>query len=308
MSCVSRREVFSRSCSAALLLLLSGCESAFAAGTAGDAGAGSGCAGSLSSSSVTTKQEDTEDDDDATRSSDPLLSSMPQMQTIDVYFGCGCFWHVQHEMVEAERTLLLRRNDLDLTSRTAYAGGVDRGNNEEEEEEEKEEQVVCYHNYAALGHAEVVSMAIPRSSFYQFALVYCNLFRNGMRPDQFGDRGRQYRNVVGIPGGVEHSQFLVQQLLDASRQAGDQLDFAEGGGTMMMKKRPTTKTTKEGYHNDDDDIARLVWIMDSTKFPPFKAEAYHQFHDGFYYGENYGREYNAITNRLINERGEQFLF
>jgi len=27
---------------------------------------------------------------------------------IHVYFGCGCFWHVQHEMVEAERRILGR--------------------------------------------------------------------------------------------------------------------------------------------------------------------------------------------------------
>ncbi len=24
-------------------------------------------------------------------------------ELIDVYFGCGCFWHVQHEFVEAEK-------------------------------------------------------------------------------------------------------------------------------------------------------------------------------------------------------------
>ena len=29
---------------------------------------------------------------------------------VDVYFGSGCFWHVQHEFVEAERKYL-SRND-----------------------------------------------------------------------------------------------------------------------------------------------------------------------------------------------------
>ena len=24
-------------------------------------------------------------------------------ELIDVYFGCGCFWHVQHELLRAER-------------------------------------------------------------------------------------------------------------------------------------------------------------------------------------------------------------
>ena len=41
---------------------------------------------------------------------------------IDVYFGCGCFWHVQHEFVEAERRIL-SRDDLALTSYAGYAGG-----------------------------------------------------------------------------------------------------------------------------------------------------------------------------------------
>eukprot|EP00568_Trieres_chinensis_P004342 CAMPEP_0183303442 /NCGR_PEP_ID=MMETSP0160_2-20130417/8881_1 /TAXON_ID=2839 ORGANISM="Odontella Sinensis, Strain Grunow 1884" /NCGR_SAMPLE_ID=MMETSP0160_2 /ASSEMBLY_ACC=CAM_ASM_000250 /LENGTH=127 /DNA_ID=CAMNT_0025466349 /DNA_START=59 /DNA_END=439 /DNA_ORIENTATION=+ len=41
----------------------------------------------------------------------------------DVYFGVGCFWHIQHEFVEAERRLLGRSDDR-LTSRTGYAGGT----------------------------------------------------------------------------------------------------------------------------------------------------------------------------------------
>ena len=43
-------------------------------------------------------------------------------ELIDVYFGCGCFWHVQHEFVEAERKILGRADDQ-ITSRTGYAGG-----------------------------------------------------------------------------------------------------------------------------------------------------------------------------------------
>lgn len=40
---------------------------------------------------------------------------------IDVYFGVGCFWHVQHEFVEAEARLLGRKGS-EFTSRTGYAG------------------------------------------------------------------------------------------------------------------------------------------------------------------------------------------
>ncbi len=38
-------------------------------------------------------------------------------------FHTGCYWHIQHEFVEAERKLL-SRSDTELTSRTGYAGGT----------------------------------------------------------------------------------------------------------------------------------------------------------------------------------------
>ena len=70
---------------------------------------------------------------------------------IDVYFGVGCFWHVQHEFVEAERSIL-NRKDNELTSWAGYAGGTKTGPNGS----------VCYHNalfrddYGKMGHGEVV--------------------------------------------------------------------------------------------------------------------------------------------------------
>ena len=42
-----------------------------------------------------------------------LASGLPataeEGDEIDVYFGCGCFWHVQHEFVEAEKRILGRK-------------------------------------------------------------------------------------------------------------------------------------------------------------------------------------------------------
>ena len=172
-------------------------------------------------------------------------------ETIDVYFGCGCFWHVQHEFVEAERTLLGRK-DADLTARAGYAGGNAGAKNGK----------VCYHNagsvsdYGSLGHAEVVKLSIPTSAFPQFVAEYCNLFsKEGFRPDQAGDRGPEYRNLVGIPGGL--SSPLAKQLVDASIQNGDKLDFAKGKG-------------------DDPDRRGLVFVMDTADFPFYVGEQYHQ--------------------------------
>lgn len=89
----------------------------------------------------------------------------------DVYFGVGCFWHIQHEFVDAERKLL-GRGDHQLTSRAGYAGGTKTGS----------EGRVCYHNfqgladYGKLGHGEVVGMRLPEKSIGEFAKVYFSLF------------------------------------------------------------------------------------------------------------------------------------
>lgn len=198
-------------------------------------------------------------------------------ELIDVYFGCGCFWHVMHEFVEAERRIL-HRSDDQLTARAGYAGGVAGALNGK----------VCYHNgkrvsdYGSLGHAEVVQLTIPPSSYKEFAIEYTKLFdKNGFRPDQSGDRGSEYRSLVGFPGGAKGpgGDVYLQQLIAASKANGDTLGFAEGVG-------------------DDPDKATLVFVMDTTVYPSFVAEQYHQFHDGFALGENYPRAYNDLAAQL----------
>lgn len=192
---------------------------------------------------------------------------------IDVYFGCGCFWHVQHEFVEAEKKFLGRK-DVQLSARAGYAGG-NAG---------MKDGKVCYHNgarisdYGALGHAEVVKLNIPTSAFPTFVAEYCNLFsKEGFRPDQAGDRGPEYRNLVGIPGGLKSP--LAKQLVDASVANGDKLDFAKGKG-------------------DDPDARATVFVMDTAEHPFYVGEQYHQFHDGFAFGENYPNSYNDLASTL----------
>jgi len=196
---------------------------------------------------------------------------------VEIYFGCGCFWHVQHEFVEAERRLL-KRSDQDLTARAGYAGGIAGAKNGK----------VCYHNagkisdYDALGHAEVVRLQIPERAFSDFCVEYCELFgEQGYRPDQFVDRGSQYRNLIGIPGGFDSK--YTKLLLNTSKLAGDKLEFGKGIG-------------------DDPDRPALVFIMDTSEFPFFVAEQYHQFHDGFNLGENYPTSYNELAGKSARER------
>lgn len=193
---------------------------------------------------------------------------------IEVYFGCGCFWHVQHEFVTAESNLLGRSNTA-LTARAGYAGG-NAGNLDGK---------VCYHNaariadYGSLGHAEVVGLKIPEGNFKDFAMEYFRLFdQQGNRPDQRGDRGPEYRNLVGIPGGI--SSPLAKQLVQASVDSGDRLDIYAGRG-------------------DDSDARAAVWVMDTQKHPFYVAEPYHQFHDGFAQGEDYPSSYNGLSKKLL---------
>ena len=201
----------------------------------------------------------------------------------DPFFGFNLtqyydeFRHVQHEFVEAERRLLQRTNDLDITARAGYAGGKAGAKNDK----------VCYHNaaqisdYGSLGHAEVVQLRIPPSKLSDFVVEYCKLFNDqGYRPDQFQDRGAEYRNLVGLPGGVNGP--YTKTLIDASQKAGDKLDFARGKG-------------------DDPDQRALVFVMDTAEFPFYIAEQYHQFHDGFNIGENYPNSYNSLASKLAKE-------
>jgi peptide methionine sulfoxide reductase MsrA len=160
----------------------------------------------------------------------------------DVYFGVGCFWHIQHEFVQAERDLL-GRNDHQLTSKAGYAGGrsTDR------------EGRVCYHNlqfvadYGKLGHGEAVGMTLPEDKIADFAQVYFDLFdpRTKDRVDP-GDRGGEYRSVVGLPGGTQHPVYPKVETIAA--QAGFKL--------------------KEGKGDDPDTFGKqIVYVYDTAKFP-----------------------------------------
>jgi len=68
---------------------------------------------------------------------DPRVSELFKISSVatdlvEVYFGLGCFWHMQHEFVSAEKNYLFRTDD-ELTSYAGYAGGMSN-------------QTVCYHN------------------------------------------------------------------------------------------------------------------------------------------------------------------
>jgi len=211
------------------------------------------------------------------------LGNQEDTQMIDVYFGCGCFWHVQHEMVEAERRIL-KRNDETLSARVGYAGGTRIFKNNPKS--------VCYPNalnawygdYRKIGYAEVVSLRIPPSTLSEFVMEYIALFdQDGNRPDQVQDVGSPYRNLIGIPGGSDSNSPYYKEVIKAlNSMKNKNIQFVDG----------------KGY---DNDVKGVSFVMDTAGFPFVVGEKYHQFHDGFMKGEDYPDSYNNIVKTLIQK-------
>jgi hypothetical protein len=159
-------------------------------------------------------------------------------------------------------------------------------------------------DYGKLGHGECVGLTLPSSAVKDFAAVYFSLFdKNGVflhahnqmqlslffivprasllpgdRPDK-GDRGPEYRSLLGLPGGTSSPLYADVAAAAAARGVG--LTLAAGKG------------------DDPDTVGKgTVWVMDTAAFPFHQGEVYHQYHDGFMPGENYpDKEYNGMRDR-----------
>jgi len=197
-------------------------------------------------------------------------------QDVPMYFGVGCFWHVQHEFIQAEKRIL-DRSESDFSSLAGYAGGLGL------KDANQPRDLVCYHNmlgvgdYGKKGYGEVVGMSIPGESIKDFAKEYFSLFSGGDRPDK-GDRGPEYRSMIGLPGGIASPYFA------------DINELAKEQGLSL----------KTGQGNDPDTLGKkTVWLMDSNAFPFRQAEIYHQYHDGFMPGEQYPESYNALVKKAL---------
>jgi len=192
-----------------------------------------------------------------------------------LYFGVGCFWHIQHEFIEGERSIL-GRNDHQLTSATGYAGG----------KATDKEGRVCYHNlqgvadYGKLGHSEVVGMNIPQSKIKDFSALYFSLY-NPKTKDRVdpGDRGGEYRSLLGLPGGTSHTSYPLVQA------------EAEKAGFKLV----------DGKGNDPDTLGKqIVYVHDTKNFPFYQAEVYHQYHNDFQ-SPAYGKDYNLLAELALDE-------
>lgn len=187
---------------------------------------------------------------------------------IDLYFGVGCFWHIQHEIIQAERDIL-NRLDSELTALCGYAGGTGVNGF----------GGVCYPYYStdgALKHAEVVGFRIPEEKLPEFATVYWSLFVGINRVD-VQDVGPDYRAVLGFSGGIQNAEYTE---IFRNAQGTQKFDLLEG----------------QGGDADTLGVAQ-VWVMDSDDFPFFQAEAAHQFHDDMV--EKYPQDYNDLREAFL---------
>mmetsp|Transcript_31607 Transcript_31607/g.73720 ORF Transcript_31607/g.73720 Transcript_31607/m.73720 type:complete len:312 (-) Transcript_31607:141-1076(-) len=196
-------------------------------------------------------------------------AAAPAPKQVQIYFGQGCFWHVQHELVKKE-VRSLGRGASEITSLVGYAGGT------------KDSDRVCYHNlalapdYSTLGHTEVVAVNVPEESVGDFAKAVLDdaaRFPFGRADPQ--DRGGEYRSAIGLPGGMESPLF--KQIEEANQ---GRLELIAGKG------------------DDPDTVAtKKIWVYDSNKFPFYQGEVYHQFHDDMI--ERYTETYKKIKNTML---------
>lgn len=94
-----------------------------------------------------------------------------------------------------------------------------------------------------------------------------------------GDRGSEYRSLLGLPGGVNHP---VYKEIEA---AGVAKGF----------------TLEAGKGNDPDTFGKkLIYVYDSNKYPFYQAEVYHQFHNDFQ-NPPYGKKYNSLADVALED-------
>lgn len=186
-------------------------------------------------------------------------------ETVSVYLGNGCFWHTQYDMYMVEKEPPFDRTLEKITSLTGYAGSV----------RTSPKGYVCYHSwmgvkdsdYGHLGHAEVVQVQLVNETTIarkQFAALLKQYFEHGFQSVSNGrlrldpqDSGPEYRNQIGIPGGINGHLY---DLIKEANVHNMQLIAGKGGP------------------DDDTKDEYVVYIMDSSKYHFFQAESYHQFH------------------------------
>eukprot|EP00931_Biecheleriopsis_adriatica_P124222 TRINITY_DN99331_c0_g1_i1.p1 TRINITY_DN99331_c0_g1~~TRINITY_DN99331_c0_g1_i1.p1 ORF type:complete len:309 (-),score=51.85 TRINITY_DN99331_c0_g1_i1:121-1047(-) len=209
-------------------------------------------------------------------------------RSVSIYFGQGCFWHVQNVLAKEEMRLF-GRTGPEVTATAGYAGGNEISVVQMPDGSSLNE--VCYHNrqdvsdYGRMGHTEVVSITVPEDKVGEISKALlddaANSFFGRHDPQDFGS---EYRSAIGLPGGMSGSPFKQIEKVSDGR-----LQFVMGQG------------------NDADTVgSKKIWVYDTAKYPFFQGEIYHQFHDDMleFYPDSYHKirtmRYQAGTLKKVS--------
>ena len=219
-----------------------------------------------------------------------------------VYMGNGCFWHTQYDTVGLEQSatgsFAPGRADAAVTSLVGYSGG--------DWKSPGPGGTACYHgnpgtDYGRLGHAEAVSVVLdPPNASAQLSELAHAYFEHGFATvacigDSLGcidgtrrqrldpqDAGPMYRNVIGLPGGLENTTWMP--LIEAANRHRMPLLRGRGGPA----------------HDHEGEF--VVYVYDSLAHPFFRGEGHHQFHTndviGRYVPPSYTRTLKDVQTRL----------
>lgn len=191
---------------------------------------------------------------------------------VDIYYGVGNFFHLQHELVYKE-ALDFSRREGDITAVAGYAGGKTAGDLDR----------VCYSGLAgspdhvALGHTQVVRVTLPEESVTDFT----RFFLDEVPKRKVFDTGNQYRPVIGIRGGFQSPLF--SRIAEA---AEGRVELVKGTGndpdTLGPKASEVQKPT--------------IYLYDAKSFPFRMAEVQNQYRNCP--PEVYTNDYRELNEKL----------
>lgn len=219
-----------------------------------------------------------------------------------VYLGNGCFWHTQYDLYTVEMAPPFNRSTSTATARAGYGGSVGNGT---------DQHMVCYitgpdwttpcppgtyYGYPGLAYAEAAQVVLDKDAKLaaaQFAALVVKYFESyqldpdGKTWDRLdpNDAGRDYRSIVGIPGGVKGPLFAV---LAAHNKHNMTLTQGHGG--------EVTDSADEG----------IVYVYDTLLFPFYRAQNFHQYHTNDVLGRPLPPSYTstarnaAVSRKWIN--------
>ena len=107
-----------------------------------------------------------------------LIVAHALAQQIELYFGAGSFWDVQHAFVQFERRVL-SLSDAQLTATAGYAGGAPDPAAAGDDARRCAAAPVRFDDHARRGHAQVVAVRAAGAAHARALLrAYFELFRD----------------------------------------------------------------------------------------------------------------------------------